>query len=49
LGHFNSPRVTFSFTAQEGPCGIIGKDDPDYTVIIMPMKITDTTYYEEEA
>ena len=49
LGHFASARVTFSFTAQEGPCGIIGKDDPEYTVIIMPMKMTDTTYYEEEA
>jgi DNA polymerase-3 subunit beta len=37
------------FTAMEGPCGVSGKDDLDYTVIIMPMKMTDTTYYEEDA
>jgi DNA polymerase-3 subunit beta len=49
LGHFTSARVTLSLTAVEGPCGISGKDDPDYTVIIMPMKITDVAYYEEEA
>jgi DNA polymerase-3 subunit beta len=49
LGHFTSARVTLSLTATEGPCGINGKDDPDYTVIIMPMKMTDTAYYEEEA
>ena len=49
LGHFTSPRVQLSFTAVEGPCGVSGKDDPDYTVIIMPMKIADATYYEEEA
>ena len=49
LGHFASVRVQLSLTAVEGPCGINGKDDPDYTVIIMPMKMTDTTYYEEEA
>jgi DNA polymerase-3 subunit beta len=49
LGHFTSPRVEMSFTAVEGPCGVTGKDDPDYTVIIMPMKMIDTIYYEEEA
>ena len=49
LGHFTSTRVKLSFTDVEGPCGISGNDDPDYTVIIMPMKITDTTYYEEDA
>ncbi|MDR0239786.1 MAG: DNA polymerase III subunit beta [Deltaproteobacteria bacterium] len=49
LGHFVSARVKLRFTAVEGPCGINGQDDPDYTVIIMPMKITDTTYYEEDA
>jgi len=49
LGHFTSPRVALSLTAVEGPCGISGKDDPDYTVIIMPMKITDAVYYEEDA
>jgi DNA polymerase-3 subunit beta len=49
LGHFTSARVTLSFTAVEGPCGLSGKDDSDYTVIIMPMKMSDTTYYEEDA
>jgi len=49
LGHFTSTRVKLSFTAVEGPCGVSGKDDPDYTVIIMPMKMADTTYYEEDA
>jgi len=48
LGHFNSTRVNLNLTGVEGPCGISGKDDPDYTVIIMPMKMTDATYYEEE-
>jgi DNA polymerase-3 subunit beta len=49
LGHFTSARVTLNFTAVEGPCGVSGKDDPEYTVIIMPMKIADVSYYEEEA
>ncbi|MDR0466455.1 MAG: DNA polymerase III subunit beta, partial [Deltaproteobacteria bacterium] len=47
LGHFTSARVTLNFTAVEGPCGVSGKDDPEYTVIIMPMKIADVSYYEE--
>ena len=49
LGHFTSERVKLSFTAVEGPCGISGKDDPDYIVIIMPIKMIETTYYEEDA
>lgn len=48
MGHFASPRLDMVLTGAEGPCGISGKDDPDYTVIIMPMKITDATYYSEE-
>jgi DNA polymerase-3 subunit beta len=48
MGHYTSRHLTLNLTAVEGPCGITGKDDPDYNVIIMPMKITDTTYYEEE-
>ena len=35
-------------TGSEGPCGIRGADDADYTVIIMPMKVSETTYYSEE-
>ncbi len=48
MGHFNSPRLRLALTAVEGPCGITGRDDPDYSVIIMPMKMTDSTYYTEE-
>jgi DNA polymerase-3 subunit beta len=47
LGHFTSSRVRLSLTATEGPCGVSGNDDPEYTVIIMPMKLTDDAYYEE--
>lgn len=48
LGHFNSDRVTLTLTGSEGPCGITGADDPDCLVIIMPMKIVEETYYNEE-
>lgn len=48
LGHFVSGRVDMLLTGSEGPCGIRGADDPEYTVIIMPMKISETTYYSEE-
>ncbi len=30
-------------------CGIHGMDDIDYTVIIMPMKVSESAYYTEEA
>ncbi|WP_243439411.1 DNA polymerase III subunit beta [Fundidesulfovibrio soli] len=49
LGHFHSPKVRFTLTGAEGPCGITGEDDADYLVIIMPMKIVEETYYSEEA
>lgn len=48
MGHFSSTQLDMVITGPEGPCGISGKDDPDYTVIIMPMKIAETTYYSEE-
>lgn len=48
LGHFTSPSVEMLLTAAEGPCGVRGSEDPDYTVIIMPMKITQNTYYTED-
>ena len=35
-------------TGSEGPCGVGGKDDPEYTVIIMPMKIVEDASYNEE-
>lgn len=47
-GHFGSERLKLTLTGAEGPCGITGADDPDYLVIIMPMKIVEETYYSEE-
>ena len=48
LGHFVSAKIDMMLTGSEGPCGIRGGDDADYTVIIMPMKVSETTYYSEE-
>jgi DNA polymerase-3 subunit beta len=48
LGHFQSTRVTLTLTGAEGPCGIVGDDDAQCLVIIMPMKIVEETYYSEE-
>ncbi len=48
FNHFNSGQVNMVLTGSEGPCGITGKDDPEYTVIIMPMKIVEDSYYNEE-
>ncbi|WP_291438493.1 DNA polymerase III subunit beta [Desulfovibrio sp.] len=48
LAHFVSAKTDMMLTGAEGPCGIRGADDPDYTVIIMPMKVSETTYYSEE-
>ncbi len=48
MGHYQSEKLHFVFTGAEGPCGITGVDDANYTVIIMPMKIADTAYYSEE-
>lgn len=47
LGHFQSADLEWTLTTQEGPCGITGSEDPDYMVLIMPMKIAQTSYYEE--
>lgn len=48
LGHFQSGRLHYIFTGAEGPCGITGPDDAEYTVILMPMKISESSYYTEE-
>ncbi|AGW13003.1 DNA polymerase III subunit beta [Megalodesulfovibrio gigas] len=48
LAHFTSKELAFVLTGAEGPCGVTGVDDPEYTVIIMPMKIVEETYYSEE-
>ena len=48
LDHFSSGEITMTITGAEGPCGMIGVNDPGYTVIVMPMKIVDDTLYSEE-
>jgi DNA polymerase-3 subunit beta len=48
MDHFKSEKLSLILTGNEGPCGIKGSDDVEYTVIIMPMKIVEETYYSEE-
>ncbi|MBP9942941.1 MAG: DNA polymerase III subunit beta [Desulfomicrobium sp.] len=48
LGHFNSDALTFSFVGAAEPCRIVGKDDPNYMIITMPVEIAEDTYYSEE-
>ena len=48
LDHFGSEKLTLSMTGVEGPCGMAGQDDPEYVVIIMPMKILEDVNYSEE-
>lgn len=47
-GHFTSQTLNQKFTGAEGPSGITGSDDMGYTVIIMPMKVANLNYYEED-
>ena len=48
LTHFKSKQLELTLTGTEGPCGVTGNEDNDYTVLIMPMKIMDQQYYEPE-
>ena len=48
FNHFGSDEVGMILTGSEGPCGVTGKNDPEYKVIIMPMKIVEDAYYNEE-
>ncbi|CAK7000588.1 MAG: Beta sliding clamp [Desulfovibrio sp.] len=48
MDHYQSEKLNLVLTGTEGPCGLKGTDDPEYTVIIMPMKIVEETYYQEE-
>ncbi len=48
MDHFSSAELSFTLTGTEGPCGIHGKDDVSYLVIIMPMKILDDVNFNEE-
>ncbi len=47
LGHFQSENLEWTLTGSEGPCSISGSEDPDYMVLIMPMKIAESSYYSE--
>ena len=47
LSHYQSESLEWVLTGNEGPCSISGSEDPDYMVLIMPMKIAENTYYEE--
>lgn len=48
FSHYISNNIEMILTGTEGPCGIYGADDIDYTVIIMPMKVAENAYYSEE-
>ncbi|GAB6059768.1 DNA polymerase III subunit beta [Desulfonatronum parangueonense] len=47
LSHFECDIIHFHFTSSEGPCFIEDKNDLDYKVLIMPMKITDDIVYSD--
>ena len=47
FGHFVSSNMEFFFTGEENVCGISGSEDPGYRVIIMPMRVMDTSRYDE--
>lgn len=47
LGHFISPMVDMVLTGPEGPCCVSGADDKDYKVIVMPMKISDASFTDD--
>ncbi len=48
MNHFESEKVKLVITGAEAPCGIVGDNDPEYKVIVMPMMIQEETYYSEE-
>lgn len=48
LTHYQSEKLLLTLTGVEGPCSIVGTEDPDYIVLIMPMKINDEDWYYEE-
>ena len=47
FSHYHSETITMTMEADH-PCAVNGSDDPDYTVIIMPMKVNEYVNYEEE-
>ncbi|MDO4768600.1 MAG: DNA polymerase III subunit beta [Pseudomonadota bacterium] len=49
MGHFTSDTLNLAFVGASEPCRITGKDDANYMIITMPVEISETTYYSEEA
>ena len=49
LSHFQSSKLNLQLSLDDGPCAITGKDDNNYFGIIMPIKVADNNYYEENA
>lgn len=48
FGHFTSERIRMNFTGIEGPCGVVGEEDQDYMVILMPMHVVEKTLYNDD-
>jgi DNA polymerase III subunit beta len=48
LSHYNSGIIQMKFMGELSPCIITGTDDREYLTIIMPMEISEETYYTEE-
>ncbi|MDR0826569.1 MAG: DNA polymerase III subunit beta [Desulfovibrio sp.] len=48
MDHFKSQELTLTMTGPQGPCGVSGKDDSDYLVIVMPMAILEEKSSSEE-
>lgn len=48
LNHFYSSSLSFCLTTEDGPCKITGSDDSEYMVLLMPILISEETYYTEE-
>ncbi|MFP4071242.1 MAG: DNA polymerase III subunit beta [Desulfovibrionales bacterium] len=48
LSHYDSGIIQLKFMGELSPCIITGNDDREYKTIIMPMEISEETYYTEE-
>jgi DNA polymerase-3 subunit beta len=48
LTHFRSGKLRLLMSGDNGPCGIMGDEDPDYTVLIMPMELVEQQEYESD-
>jgi DNA polymerase-3 subunit beta len=48
LAHFHSSRLRLLMAGGSGPCGIMGDEDPDYTVLIMPVELVEEQEYEPD-